>query len=51
MEMDFGGRGFYAAIVIESDVDAIAETLEGFFVGAAADFDEILFGDVRAGFG
>ena len=51
VELDFGGRGFYAAVVVESDVDAGAEAGEGFFVGAAADFDEVFFGDVRAGFG
>ena len=39
MELDFGGGGFYAAVVVESDVDAGAEAGEGFFVGAAADFD------------
>jgi len=32
-------------------VDSGAEAGEGFFVGAAADFDEVFFGDVRAGFG
>ena len=51
VEADFGGRGFYAAVVIESDVNAVAEALEGFFVGAAADFHQIFFGDVGAGFG
>jgi hypothetical protein len=50
VEADFGGRGFYAAVVLEGDVDAGAEACEGFFVGTAADFDEIFFGDVRAGF-
>ena len=39
MEADFGGRGFYAAVVVEGDVDAGAEASEGVFVGAAADFD------------
>jgi len=51
VELDFGGGGFYAAVIIESDVDAGAEAGEGFFVGAAADFDEVFFGDVGAGFG
>jgi hypothetical protein len=51
VETDFGGRGFYSAVVVESDVDAGAEASEGFFVGAAADFDEIFFGNVGAGFG
>ena len=32
-------------------MDAAAEAVEGFFVGAAIDFDEIGFGDVRSGFG
>ena len=39
VEMDFGGGGFYAAVVVESDVNAGAKAGEGFFVGAAADFD------------
>jgi len=51
VEADFGGGGFHAAVVVEGDVDAGAETCEGFFIGAAADFDEVFFGDVRAGFG
>jgi len=51
VELDFGGRGFYAAVVVERDVDATAESSEGFFVGAAADFHQIFFGDVGAGFG
>jgi len=51
VELDFGGRGFYAAIVVEGDVDATAEASEGFFVGTATDLDEIFFGDVGAGFG
>ena len=45
---DFGGGGFYAAVVVEGDVNAGAEAREGFFVGAAADLDEIFFGDVGA---
>jgi len=51
VEADFGGRGFYAAVVVEGDVDTGAEASEGLFVGAAADFDEIFFGDVGAGLG
>ena len=51
VELDFGRRSFDAAIVVEGDVDAVAETLEGCFVGASADFDEISFGDVRGGLG
>lgn len=51
VEMDFRGGCFYAAVVVESDVHASAEAGERFFVGAAVDFDEIFFGDVRAGFG
>src|SRR5690349_17597033 len=51
VKLDFGGRGFYAAVVVESDVNTGAEAGEGFFVGAAADFDEIFFGDVRTCFG
>ena len=39
VELDFGGRGFYAAVVVEGDVDAGAEAGQRFFVGAAADFD------------
>ena len=39
VKADFGGRGFYAAVVVDSDVDAGAKAGEGFFVGAAADFD------------
>jgi len=51
VELNFGGRGFYAAVVVESDVNAGSQAGQGFFVGAAADFDEIFFGYVRAGFG
>jgi len=51
VETDFGGGGFYPTVVLEGDVDAGAQASEGFFVGAGADFDEIFFGDVRAGFG
>jgi hypothetical protein len=51
VETDLGGRGFYPAVIVEGDMDAVTQALEGFFVGAAADFDEIFFGDVRTGFG
>jgi len=50
-QTDFGGRGFDAAAVVKRDGDAGAQALEGFFVGLAADFDEIGFGDVGAGLG
>lgn len=51
VETNFGGRGFYATVVVEGDVDAVAEAGKGFFVRAAADFDQVFFGDVGAGFG
>ena len=51
LEADFGGRGFHPAVVVEGDVDAGAEALNGGFVWTAVDLDEIGFGDVRGGLG
>ena len=50
MELDFCRGGFYAAVIVESDVDTVAESSEGFFVGTAADFYQIFLRNVGAGF-
>jgi len=50
-EADFCGREFDAALVVKSNGDAVAEFLDGGFVGLAADFDVISFGNVGAGLG
>lgn len=49
--MDFAGRELDAAVVVEGDDDAVAKVLDGLFVGLAADFYMVGFGDVGAGFG
>ena len=48
---DFCGRSFDALAIFEGDGDAAPQALNSFFVGAAADFYVIGFGNVRAGFG
>lgn len=45
---NFGGRSFDAAAIVEGDGDAAAQALNGFFVGLAADLNEIGLGNVRS---
>jgi hypothetical protein len=45
-ETDFSRRSFDAAAVVKSDGDAVAEALDSLFLGPAADFDVVGFGDV-----
>jgi len=51
VELDFRRRSFDTAAVVEGNGDTVAKALDRLLVGAATDFDEIGFGDVRAGFG
>ena len=50
-EANFGGGGFDAAAVVERDGDAGAQALDDLLGRLATDFNEIGFGDVRAGLG
>ena len=48
---NFGRRSFDAAAIVERDGDAVAQALNRFFVGLAADLNEIGFGYVRSSLG